>query len=1118
MSSRIKGDNEYQIFGIPGCLAPDTSVVYLRGNRKGGRDISIEDLYYRMRGRHDKIIGRHWAPGLSTYLLCLKENGLLGYSEMHDVVYSGKKEVWLVRLSNGIKIKATLDHKVKCGESGDYIKLSDMDDESVWYRELQRGSKGKKKRTQRKECFLKDYPFDTNIKEIRCRKTGRAYRYHRVRRSRIVYEAWLNGISTSYYIEALNKGRWDEENFIFLDPNYEVHHVDGDVRNDIPENLVPMLKDEHAKLHGPNNQKNLQNVVPQRARIKSIEFWGRDHTYDIQMKGPEHNFVASNIIVHNSGKTTTLSKAVENAASQVGGENLIISSFTRAAAQELVSRDLPVPDQNIGTLHSLCYRALGTPPLAEKYIKQFNEEYPRCALSAKQHIDIDDEGQDSPHDDNNTIGDSDAWFQEYNINRAKMLPEEKWSPQATFFARNWEEWKEANGYVDFTDMISICLRDAPYPPGAPLIGIFDEAQDFTPLQLELVRSWANQLRYILIAGDDDQASAPWSLIKTTKHGWVRADELDPNRHALTTYRIDKSRISGHKGRGQPFYIEKSRYNDYLVSIWANNKTTDVTYNHPCLFRFNEEAYSATCVYLMQKGSSFRVGWCQVLRADGCSHIGVRAHAEGAEYLWILTVCKSRSEASLWESFVAAHFGISTCVWKPMHEQSNGHYSQEVIEELFDMLGDQTERAKKCLAYFDKYYDQPFYIKNKRTSYGSCNYLVAACNLFPDIMNIPIFDSTKNPKDADCVRWSPIAEIRRELYADYVYGLSVERDHTYIADGVITHNCIYSFTGADPSVLLNEDLPDERKRILSHSFRCPKAVQDHARFWIEKISDREPKEQHPRQENSETVLGQVDRIPYRYTESERVVDEIEDSLKEMPREKEVMVLTSCSYMLSPILSELRRRGIPFANRYKKRRGDWNPLRLDGKSKSTASRVLSYLEPEGPVFQGSRLWTTQQLRNWIELCNSSGFLQKGSKNTIIQAAEEDLSKKGLFELIANSFKPEKLDQALQLELDFLRRNLSATKAKAFEFPETVICRRGVEELKQKPRVTVGTIHSVKGGQADHVILFPDISYRAAQNAEADRESNQAVIRAFYVGMTRARERLTIGEPRSGLHIYI
>ena len=69
-----------------------------------------------------------------------------------------------------------------------------------------------------------------------------------------------------------------------------------------------------------------------------------------------------------------------------------------------------------------------------------------------------------------------------------------------------------------------------------------------------------------------------------------------------------------------------------------------------------------------------------------------------------------------------------------------------------------------------------------------------------------------------------------------------------------------------------------------------------------------------------------------------------------------------------------------------------------------------------------------------------------------------------------------------------------------------------------VVVGTIHSVKGGEADDVIIFPDISLAGQREVEASSDGRDAAIRQFYVGMTRARERLIICNPAGRFHVSI
>ena len=66
---------------------------------------------------------------------------------------------------------------------------------------------------------------------------------------------------------------------------------------------------------------------------------------------------------------------------------------------------------------------------------------------------------------------------------------------------------------------------------------------------------------------------------------------------------------------------------------------------------------------------------------------------------------------------------------------------------------------------------------------------------------------------------------------------------------------------------------------------------------------------------------------------------------------------------------------------------------------------------------------------------------------------------------------------------------------------------EDLTATPRITISTIHGVKGGEADHVVLRPDMS----RNAEKSLRANpSAESRVFYVGASRAKESLTLVSP--------
>ena len=211
-----------------------------------------------------------------------------------------------------------------------------------------------------------------------------------------------------------------------------------------------------------------------------------------------------------TGKTTYLTKQVKGAVEKYGNEAVLVTSFTRAAAAELAGRDLPIARQNIGTLHSHCFRAIGNPKLAETKIKEWNAEHANMTLSASASID---EGVA----DQTYAGEADEMYAEMCRNRARMLDRRCWKPSVLRFANSWDAWKKDSEVVDFTDLLEIALRDVHIAPGNPSVLIADEAQDFSALQMALVRQWSNGTEYSLIAGDDDQCQPNGTMRSEEQH-------------------------------------------------------------------------------------------------------------------------------------------------------------------------------------------------------------------------------------------------------------------------------------------------------------------------------------------------------------------------------------------------------------------------------------------------------------------------------------------------------------------------------------------------------------------------------------------------------------------------
>lgn len=201
------------------------------------------------------------------------------------------------------------------------------------------------------------------------------------------------------------------------------------------------------------------------------------------------------------GKTTRLVERIGKAAQAFGENAVLVTSFTRAAAYELASRELDVDRRNVGTLHAICYRALGQPTIAETKIDEWNAHSPHLALSTKASASALDE----PSWERDGAGtDGDSLSAEFQRNRAIMMPFDAWRVEVRAFANRWHGWKKDAGYFDFTDMLENGLTDFDGAPGAPVVAFVDEAQDLSALQAAVIRKWAERMQYVVLAGDDDQ--------------------------------------------------------------------------------------------------------------------------------------------------------------------------------------------------------------------------------------------------------------------------------------------------------------------------------------------------------------------------------------------------------------------------------------------------------------------------------------------------------------------------------------------------------------------------------------------------------------------------------------
>jgi superfamily I DNA/RNA helicase len=303
--------------------------------------------------------------------------------------------------------------------------------------------------------------------------------------------------------------------------------------------------------------------------------------------------------------------------------------------------------------------------------------------------------------------------------------------------------------------------------------------------------------------------------------------------------------------------------------------------------------------------------------------------------------------------------------------------------------------------------------------------------------------------------------------------------------------IFEWRGADPAAL--EALPYGVTIPLLQSYRCSRAVRDLAVSWIDQIPGRAPMPWLPTD-----VEGSVHQAPMALRDTPDMLEQI-DAL-----DGTVMVLTSCGYMLEPLLAALREGGVPFANPHRRKEARWNPTRAVG------YRALEhYLRTDTAVWgedAGPRAW--EDLHAWTQCVQAKGYLARGAKAAIEEhcrmdefgqtRAAQPVPLDVLVGLLGTAMHP-----ALRNDTGWFEEALMSKHAKAGRYAARVHAREA-GALRREPRCVVGTVHSVKGASSDNVVICPELSYEGWFGENGwHGNGRDAIVRLFYVAATRARQ---------------
>lgn len=296
-------------------------------------------------------------------------------------------------------------------------------------------------------------------------------------------------------------------------------------------------------------------------------------------------------------------------------------------------------------------------------------------------------------------------------------------------------------------------------------------------------------------------------------------------------------------------------------------------------------------------------------------------------------------------------------------------------------------------------------------------------------------------------------------------------------------CIYGFKGSEARSFLSPPIPDSQKVFLRESHRLPRRVHALAERWVHRLREREEKHYQPRGEDGLVRWADLDR--------DGIALDIEHQVS---RGRSTMVIAPCSKTVALVVQALRRRAVPFHNPYRRKRGDWNPLGARRGATTASDRVAAFFGRLSERETWGELWS------WVEVLDrKKAGLPLGLKERLKLAAKEAPR-------VRADLQKEDHEALSRVTLERFEHSLTK-EGERLRYAFAVARRRGVEVLKKKPLCTVGTIHSVKGGEAEVVYVIPDLSWPFAEEYERDPDPLR---RLFYVAMTRAREELVLLSP--------